>query len=50
MAGFVLNETALIIAGILVRASGGILTKLMAEAMSRSIANIIVGGCGIPDP
>jgi NAD(P) transhydrogenase subunit beta len=49
MAGFVLDETALIIAGMLVSASGGILTKLMADAMNRSIAGIMVGGFGTGD-
>ncbi|MFI6937376.1 NAD(P)(+) transhydrogenase (Re/Si-specific) subunit beta [Streptomyces sp. NPDC050287] len=49
MAGFVLDEPALIIAGALVGASGGILTKLMADAMNRSIANIIIGGFGTGD-
>jgi NAD(P) transhydrogenase subunit beta len=49
MAGFVLDEPALIIAGALVGASGGILTKLMADAMNRSIANIVVGGFGTGD-
>ncbi|AVV44626.1 NAD(P) transhydrogenase subunit beta [Streptomyces sp. P3] len=49
MAGFVLDETALIIAGMLVSASGGILTKLMADAMNRSIANIVIGGFGTGD-
>ncbi|MFF4505045.1 NAD(P)(+) transhydrogenase (Re/Si-specific) subunit beta [Streptomyces sp. NPDC001401] len=49
MAGFVLDETALIIAGMLVSSSGGILTKLMADAMNRSIANIVVGGFGTGD-
>ncbi|QNP68280.1 NAD(P)(+) transhydrogenase (Re/Si-specific) subunit beta [Streptomyces roseirectus] len=49
MAGFVLNETALIVAGMLVSASGGILTKLMADAMNRSVANIVVGGFGTGD-
>ena len=49
MAGFVVNNTGLIIAGALVGASGGILTKLMADAMNRSIGNIIVGGFGTGD-
>jgi H+-translocating NAD(P) transhydrogenase subunit beta len=49
MAGFVIHNWALIIAGALVGASGGILTKLMADAMNRSIANIIVGGFGTGD-
>jgi H+-translocating NAD(P) transhydrogenase subunit beta len=49
MAGFVLDETALIIAGMLVSSSGGILTKLMADAMNRSIANVVVGGFGTGD-
>ncbi len=46
MSGFVLNNPVLIIAGALVGASGGILTKLMADAMNRSIMNIMVGGFG----
>src|SRR6201996_1592480 len=49
MAGFVVNNWALIVAGALVGASGGILTKLMADAMNRSLANIIVGGFGTGD-
>jgi NAD(P) transhydrogenase subunit beta len=49
MAGFVIDNWALIIAGALVGASGGILTKLMADAMNRSIPNIIVGGFGTGD-
>jgi H+-translocating NAD(P) transhydrogenase subunit beta len=49
MAGFVIGNWALIIAGALVGASGSILTKLMADAMNRSIANIIVGGFGTGD-
>jgi NAD(P) transhydrogenase subunit beta len=49
MAGFVLDQAALIIAGALVGASGGILTKLMADAMNRSIANIVIGGFGTGD-
>jgi NAD(P) transhydrogenase subunit beta len=46
MAGFVLGNPVLIIAGALVGASGAILTKLMADAMNRSIMNIMVGGFG----
>jgi NAD(P) transhydrogenase subunit beta len=46
MAGFVLVNPVLIISGALVGASGGILTKLMADAMNRSILNIMIGGFG----
>jgi H+-translocating NAD(P) transhydrogenase subunit beta len=46
MAGFVLDNPVLIIAGALVGASGAILTKLMADAMNRSVLNIMVGGFG----
>ncbi len=49
MAGFVIDNTLLIIAGALVGASGGILTKLMADAMNRSIVRIIAGGFGTGD-
>ena len=46
MAGFVLDNPVLIIAGALVGASGAILTKLMADAMNRSVMNIMIGGFG----
>jgi NAD(P) transhydrogenase subunit beta len=46
MSGFVLESPLLIIAGALVGAAGGILTKLMADAMNRSLMNIMVGGFG----
>ncbi len=46
MAGFVIGNPVLIISGALVGASGGILTKLMADAMNRSVINIIAGGFG----
>jgi NAD(P) transhydrogenase subunit beta len=46
MAGFVIGNPVLIIAGALVGAAGGILTKLMADAMNRSLVNIMVGGFG----
>ena len=49
MAGFVIGNWALIVAGALVGASGSILTKLMADAMNRSLANIMVGGFGTGD-
>src|SRR5712691_4149637 len=49
MAGFVIGNWALIIAGALVGASGGILTKLMADAMNRSLSNIMIGGFGTGD-
>ncbi|MEA2495191.1 MAG: H+-translocating transhydrogenase subunit beta, partial [Thermoleophilaceae bacterium] len=45
-AGISLHNSALIVAGIIVGASGTILTRLMAEAMNRSIANIFKGGFG----
>jgi len=49
MAGFVISSTPLIIAGALVGAAGGILTKLMADAMNRSLVSIIAGGFGTGD-
>ena len=44
--GIALNNTALIVAGMIVGASGTILTNLMAVAMNRSIPAIIAGGFG----
>jgi len=45
-AGIALDNTALIVGGIIVGASGTILTNLMANAMNRSIPNIVAGGFG----
>ena len=45
-AGMALDNTALIVGGMLVGASGTILTNLMAKAMNRSIGNIVLGGFG----
>jgi NAD(P) transhydrogenase subunit beta len=44
--GFVLNNLILVVGGILVGASGALLTKLMAQAMGRSLANILFGAFG----
>ncbi len=44
--GIALNNTALIVAGMIVGASGSILTNLMAKAMNRSVPAIIAGGFG----
>jgi NAD(P) transhydrogenase subunit beta len=45
-AGIALDNTALIVAGMLVGASGSILTKQMADAMNRSIGNVFFAGVG----
>jgi len=44
--GVALSNYALIVAGMIVGASGTILTKLMAAAMNRSIPSIVAGGFG----
>src|SRR4051812_41444583 len=44
--GVALNNTTLIVAGMIVGASGSILTNLMAQAMNRSIPAIVAGGFG----
>lgn len=45
-AGLALDNTAMIVAGMIVGASGSILTNLMAKAMNRSIPAIVAGGFG----
>jgi NAD(P) transhydrogenase subunit beta len=49
-AGLALDNTALIVAGMLVGASGSILTKQMADAMNRSIGNVFFAGVGAGGP
>lgn len=46
MAGFIYNNEAMILGGILVGAAGTILTILMCNAMNRSLLNVIVGAFG----
>ncbi len=45
-AGLALNNSAMIVAGMIVGASGSILTNLMAKAMNRSIPAIVFGSFG----
>jgi NAD(P) transhydrogenase subunit beta len=44
--GFVLHENVLIVSGMLVGASGTMLTLLMARAMGRSVSNVLFGAFG----
>jgi H+-translocating NAD(P) transhydrogenase subunit beta len=44
--GFVLDNVILVIAGTLVGASGALLTKMMSDAMGRSLPKIVLGGFG----
>jgi NAD(P) transhydrogenase subunit beta len=46
LAGFVLHNNVLIVAGALVGASGTLLTVLMGRAMNRSLANVLFGAFG----
>jgi NAD(P) transhydrogenase subunit beta len=46
MAGFIYNNQAMILGGILVGAAGTILTLLMCKAMNRSLLNVIIGSFG----
>jgi len=49
MAGFIISNTVLIVAGALVGASGMILTLIMCKAMNRSITNLLFSGFGSAD-
>jgi NAD(P) transhydrogenase subunit beta len=42
--GFALGNLVLVVAGTLVGTSGALLTKMMSDAMGRSLPNIILGG------
>jgi NAD(P) transhydrogenase subunit beta len=44
--GFALQQNVLIVSGMLVGASGSLLTLLMCRAMNRSLANVIFGAFG----
>lgn len=46
MAGFALENTLLIVAGIIVGASGFLLTRMMGEAMNRPISNVLFAAVG----
>ncbi len=46
LAGIVYDNQVMLVGGILVGASGTILTVLMCEAMNRSLLNVIIGGFG----
>jgi NAD(P) transhydrogenase subunit beta len=48
--GFVLENAAMVIAGIVVGSAGTLLTQLMAKAMNRSLGNVLFSGFGEGSP
>ena len=46
LTGFVLHNQMLVVAGVLVGASGTLLTLLMSSAMNRSVGNVLFGAFG----
>ncbi len=48
LTGFVLHNQMLVVAGVLVGASGTLLTLLMSRAMNRSVGNVLFGAFGAP--
>jgi len=46
LTGFVLHNQMLVVAGVLVGASGTLLTLLMSTAMNRSVGNVLFGAIG----
>jgi NAD(P) transhydrogenase subunit beta len=46
LAGVIYGNMVMLLGGVLVGSSGGILTLLMCQAMNRSLLNVVVGGFG----
>ncbi|MGB7756388.1 MAG: NAD(P)(+) transhydrogenase (Re/Si-specific) subunit beta [Salinisphaera sp.] len=47
--GYVIDNPAMIIAGMVVGAAGSLLTYLMAKGMNRSLTNVLFAGFGVDD-